>query len=73
METSVIVNKIIKEINPLDLKTKLKIVRMIMSNIRLEKKRKQKAIKLTELKGLGAEIWSNTEIDQYILNERKWE
>jgi hypothetical protein len=73
MENSVIVNKIIKEINPLDLKTKLKIVRMIMSNIRSEKKRKQKALNLTELKGLGADLWKSSQVDQYILNERKWE
>jgi hypothetical protein len=73
MATSIIVNRIIKEIKPLDLKTKLKIVRLIMSNIRSEKKRKQKAINLTELKGLGADIWQNTQIEKYILNERKWE
>ncbi len=73
METSVIVNKIIREINPLDMKTKLKIVRMIMNNIRLEKKRIKKVYQLTQLKGLGAEIWNNSEVDQYIVNERKWE
>jgi RNase P/RNase MRP subunit p30 len=73
MDTSVIIKRIVKEINPLDVKTKLKLVRIIMSNIRSEKKRKKKTNNLTELKGLGAEIWRTSNVDQYILNERKWE
>jgi hypothetical protein len=73
MDTSVIIKRIVKEINPLDVKTKLKLVRIIMSNIRSEKKRKKRTNNLTELKGLGAEIWRTSNVDQYILNERKWE
>ena len=73
MDSSLIVNKIIQEINPLDIKTKLEIIRRVMSNIRSEKKNKKKATDLTQLKGLGAEIWMHSDVDQYIVNERKWD
>jgi hypothetical protein len=58
----------VKKLNKLDQATLLKKVKEIVGG----KEKINKPVKLSEISGVGASLWSNTNIDQYVDNERQW-
>jgi hypothetical protein len=73
MNTSLIIDKIINEIRPLDDDTKIRLIEKILGLIKSNEKKKKPAHSLSDLKALGADIWLHEDITEYIKNERKWD
>lgn len=73
MNTSLIIDKIINEIRPLDDDTKIRLIEKILGLIKSTEKKKKPLHSLSDLKGLGADIWLHEDIAEYIKNERKWD
>jgi hypothetical protein len=71
MNTSVKINHIIEQIAELDDHTKKLLMDEIlqMINKNTEKRRRN----LTDLKGLGKELWKNINVENYIQTERQWD
>ena len=72
MDTSIRISKILSQISSLDYETKIQVAEKILQMIR-KKEVKKEEIKLSDLKGLGTEIWQNMDIDSYINSERQWD
>lgn len=72
MDTSIIINRIIRQISTLDYQAKIQVAEKILSMIKTKDKKQKSHVKLTDLKGLGSDIWKNIDIDNYIDNERQW-
>ncbi len=68
MNTSTELEAILSKVEELDDKDKLTLVHKINSSLHSSKKNKS----LTNLKGLGAEIWNGIDIDEYVNKEREW-
>lgn len=75
MQTTYNINTLIYEISKLDTGKKFAIVESILKMIKHnESKNNQiQPPRLDMLKGLGAEIWKDINIIQYIHNERQWD
>lgn len=58
---------ILSKVEELNDNDKLTLVHKINSSMHSSKKSK-----LTDLKGLGADIWKNIDIDEYVSKERQW-
>ena len=74
MENAVRINNILAQITELDLDSKLYIAHELLDQI--SKKRDHLIIEkneITDLKGLGKEVWKNIDVDEYIKNERAWD
>ena len=69
METTISVNQIIKDIEGLDYSGKLNILSHLVNMLK-KTDIVQPQPKLTDLKGLGKELWQNIDIDNYISKER---
>ena len=39
----------------------------------MERKKKKKKVKITDLKGLGKDIWKDIDVEEYIESERQWD
>ena len=72
MDTSIRISEILSQISSLDYETKIQVAEKILKMIR-KKEVKKDEIKLSDLKGLGPEIWQNLDIDNYINSERQWD
>lgn len=72
METTVKIDRIIKQVSLLDNDSKRRVVKKILAMLESQKQ-KRKPAKLTELKGLGAELWKDRDVDDFLKNERSWE
>jgi len=68
MTTTVRVNKIVREIEELDYSSQLNILSRVVTL--LKKSDEKKIYNLTDLKGLGKEVWQKHNIDDYIAKER---
>ncbi len=67
MSRKEIINEIIK-LSPAE---RLQLLKEIETTVlKVEQKKKHRS--LTELAGLGKEIWQGIDIEQYIRNERTW-
>jgi hypothetical protein len=71
MEATANIGQIINLISKLDFEDKINIVESVVSM--LKKRESSTSPKLRELRGLGAEIWTDIDIEEYIQNERQWE
>jgi hypothetical protein len=71
MEATANIGQIINLISKLDFDDKINIVESVVSM--LKKRESNTSPKLCELRGLGAEIWTDMDIEKYIQNERQWE
>lgn len=69
MATAIRVNKIVREIEELDYSSQLNILSRVVNL--LKKSDEKKIYNLTDLKGLGKEIWQNHNVDDYIAKERE--
>jgi len=73
MESAVNLQQIVAEIEKLDYEGKISLMTRILSLLRLEDQKKP-AIPITQLQGLGKNIWSNIDIESYLKTEREsWE
>lgn len=64
--------EIIDEIKKLSAEERLQLLKEIEETI-LKVERGKKHRNLTELAGLGKEIWQGVDVEQYIRNERAWD
>jgi len=68
------IERILSQIKQLDYDSRLYLVERIIKLLKLKRNKAASAThNLTELNGLGANIWKNVDIDQYINEERQWD
>ncbi len=72
METSIQINKIIDQITIFDNTSKIYLIEKILKTIQIHTDEKTIS-KLTELNGLGSNIWKNIDVEKYIEKERQWD
>ena len=76
MEKSLEIRNILFRIKKLDYQASLVLMENLAKHLRRTKKEigfTASSRRLTELNGLGSEIWKNVDIDQYIRKERQWD
>ncbi len=73
MNDSVKIKKIINQVSALDYNSKVQVAEKIISLLRKQNENKSHTQKLTDLKGLGADVWNNIDVDDYLQNERAWD
>lgn len=71
MEATTNIDQIINLISKLDFDDKINIVESVVGM--LKKREHYTSPKLSELRGLGAEIWKDIDVENYLENERRWE
>jgi hypothetical protein len=69
METTITVNRIIKEIEGLDYSGKIDLLSRIVGMLK-KKDTVNLQTDLTNLRGLGKDLWQKTNVDSYISDER---
>ena len=69
------INHLLEVISRLGYDEKISVMESIIRMIRKETDVSAPAerIKLSELKGLGAGIWKDTDVEKYLQDERRWE
>ena len=70
MDVSVKINEIVRQVSILDYNSKIQVAEKILSLLKKQKKDGSSSVNLTQLKGLGAEIWNQIDVDSYLQNER---
>jgi hypothetical protein len=63
-------HRITREIDELDYTTQLNLLSYVIASLKKDVSSKS-STNLTELKGLGKELWTNVDVENYITNERK--
>jgi plasmid maintenance system antidote protein VapI len=69
MDATITINQISKDIANLDYVGKLDVLSRVVSML-VKPETKPAAIRLSDLKGLGKEIWCKYDVDAYIEKER---
>ena len=64
------VSTIYHQVEMLDNVSKIDLLQKILSSLKLNSLSQEKKHSLSELKGLGKELWKKTDIENYIKNER---
>lgn len=70
MSTTVNINNIIQEIEALDYVSKIDVMSRIISMLK-KTQNTSPARNITEIKGLGKEVWQDIDIESYISKERE--
>lgn len=70
MDSTLNINQIVNEIEKLDYNDKINIMSRIVNLLKREEKSNE-AHSLTQLKGLGKNVWHTTDIASYIATERE--
>lgn len=76
MEKSLETQNILFRIKKLDYQAGLVLMENLAKHLRRTKKEigfSTSSHQLTELSGMGSDIWENIDIDQYIRKERQWD
>ncbi|HKL33531.1 MAG TPA: hypothetical protein VJ919_13410 [Tangfeifania sp.] len=73
MKESVKIKNIVNQVSTLDYNSKVQVAEKIISLLRKKSNNKSQAQKLTDLKGLGADLWNSIDVDDYLQNERAWD
>lgn len=68
MDVSLELKAILSRVEKLDDNDKTTLIYKIRSFLHSKEKKKS----LTQLKGLGAEIWKDVDIENYVEKEREW-
>jgi hypothetical protein len=68
MEATVNINQLIRDIDKLDYTMKLNVMSHIVTM--LKKPEKTTSSNLSDLRGLGKELWLKTDVDDYLSKER---
>jgi len=73
MDSTINIEQIVSEIEKLDYSDKINIMSRIVNLLKREEK-DHRALSVTQLKGLGKNVWRKTDIASYVSTERKsWE
>lgn len=72
ISTETSISNILSQIKKLNPSEKIDILEEVVSLIKNENVAEER-ITLSSIYGLGSEIWKETDIDNYIDNERQWE
>lgn len=70
MDRTLNINQIVNEIEKLDYNDKINIMSRIVNLLKREEKSNE-MWSITQLKGLGKNVWQTTDIASYIATERK--
>jgi len=71
MDSTVNINHILSEIEKLDKKEKIHLMSRIINLIKREEKHVTPASSITQLKGLGKELWQKIDTETYLDLERE--
>ncbi len=71
MSKAINFNELLSQVEQMDSSAKLSLLEHIKSLLKKEPKKKNK-ISITQLNGLGKEIWKGVDIEKYVENERQW-
>lgn len=71
MNTDLNVNDILLQVKRLDKEAQLSLLEKLALLIR-KSESKEKKIKLSSISGVGSSLWSKTDIDEYVDQERQW-
>ena len=72
MAASLNINDILSQVKKLDKDDQLNLLQRLVVLLKKTDVNKSTSLKLTSLSGLGMEIWKDTDIDNYIDEERQW-
>jgi len=70
MDSTININQIVNEIERLDYNDKINILSRIVNLLKREEKNHM-ATSVTQLKGLGKDVWQKTDVATYITTERE--
>lgn len=73
MSSSNTISKILKDVQHLDNSDRLVLMERLVQMLKNELVKPELPRKLTELEGLGSEIWKDVNIDHYINEQRQWD
>ena len=71
MDRAIRIDELIHQIEDLDYDSKLNLLERLVSLLKQNKEVSK--TRLTELNGLGSEIWKGVDIETYLSSERQWE
>ncbi len=72
MASSLNINDIITQVRKLDKEDQITLLQRLVLLLKRTEMTKEAAVRLSSLSGLGSEMWKNTDIDNYIDEERQW-
>ncbi|HCS19290.1 MAG TPA: hypothetical protein DIW47_01800 [Bacteroidetes bacterium] len=74
MDKALKIETILSQIRKLDHETRLYLMERLVRLVGQQDRKKEKTSShLLELNNLGAEIWKDVNIDQYVQQERQWD
>jgi len=74
MSNTIKIDHLISQIMQLDKQTRNSLISRITRLLKKDDRNNENAIiKISDLEGLGSEIWKNIDIDHYIRTERQWD
>ncbi|MBS3772466.1 MAG: hypothetical protein KGY69_19600 [Bacteroidales bacterium] len=71
--TTITIKEILNQISKLEDDKKIQVMERILKMLKKEEKTQNSKPKLKNLKGLGADIWRDIDIDKYVERERQWD
>ncbi len=72
MATSININDIVTQVRKLNKDDQITLIQRLVLLLKRTEKTNEATIPLTSLSGLSSETWENTDIDNYIDEERQW-
>jgi hypothetical protein len=73
MSSSTTIQKILKEVQLLDNSDRLILMERLIKMLKIEIVKSEVPNQITDLEGLGSEIWKDVNIDHYINEQRQWD
>ena len=73
MMTTITIKEILHQISKLEDDKKIQVMERILKMLKKEEKIQNSKPKLNYLRGLGADIWRDVDIDKYVEREREWD
>lgn len=73
MDNLVKIEGIISQVKKLDYNTRLYLLEKLIKLLKNPEKATKPSANLSDLKGMGADIWKNIDIDEYVRQERQWD
>ena len=70
---TITIKEILHQISQLEDDEKIQVMERIVQMLKKEEKPQNSKFKLNNLKGLGADIWRDIDIDRYVEREREWD
>lgn len=73
MNSLTTIEKILKDVQHLDSSDRLVLMEQLVKMLKNELVKPEQTNHITELNGLGSEIWKDVDIDHYINEQRQWD